>query len=326
MGASRSLRSIGVIVLAGSILATRVARADDPAAAEALFREGKQLMKEGRLDAACRKLEESQALDPGVGTLFNLALCYEAQGRVATAWATYNEVAAQTRATGQAERAQVARDRGLVLEPRLSYATIRVQAPGTQGLEVRRDGVVVGPSQWGTPIPVDPGAHGIEAAAPGYAKFSTSFDVRGDAQRVDVAIPTLIVEPAPSPAAPSRGDSVRVDPNGAPPAARSSLRIPLAIAAASIGALGLGIGTYFGVLSLQQHAQAASSGCEGNACQEPGYDLRESAIRSGNASTASFAVGVAGLVGGAAILLLMPSAAGPRVAVHADGIDVGVRW
>ena len=42
--------------------------------AEALFVEGKQLMKEDKIDEACSKLEESYRLDPLPGVLLNLAV------------------------------------------------------------------------------------------------------------------------------------------------------------------------------------------------------------------------------------------------------------
>ena len=53
----------------------------DRTLAAALFREGKALMDKNDFTPACAKLEESERLDPGGGTLLNLALCHEKQGR-----------------------------------------------------------------------------------------------------------------------------------------------------------------------------------------------------------------------------------------------------
>src|SRR6185436_7071846 len=58
----------------------------DPAAGEALFREGRRFMKSRDFASACPKLEESLRLDPATGTLVNLADCEEQIGRTASAW------------------------------------------------------------------------------------------------------------------------------------------------------------------------------------------------------------------------------------------------
>jgi hypothetical protein len=49
------------------------------------------------------------------------------------------------------------------LERRLPRLTITVtaDAQAASGLEVRRDGMLVGPAQWGQAIPVDPGSHTV---------------------------------------------------------------------------------------------------------------------------------------------------------------------
>jgi serine/threonine-protein kinase len=327
MAASKLRRTLSALVVGCVILAgAGAARANDAAAAEALFREGRQLMKDGRFELACPKLAESQALDPGIGTLFNLALCYEAQGRIASAWAAYSEVSAQAKAVGQADRERVAHDRGLVLEPRLSYATIRVADPAPAGLQVERDGTLIGATQWGTAIPVDPGSHKLVASAPGYKPFSTQFEVRADAQRVDVAIPQLEQEPVPQPPPIGVATPVRPEETPAPPAPKPSrLRIPLSLAGVAVGLVGVGVGTYFGVQSLSEHQQADPS-CQGNFCMKPGYDLRQSAIQSGNASTIAFAVGAAGLAGAAVVWFLVPGPARTQMAVGPRGVDIGWMW
>src|SRR5258706_13365787 len=47
------------------------AQAKDPAAAEALFREGRALSDAGDIAGACPKFRESDRLDPAVGPTFN---------------------------------------------------------------------------------------------------------------------------------------------------------------------------------------------------------------------------------------------------------------
>src|SRR5258706_859613 len=186
-------------LLASSLLAvlTRAgdALASDPSAAQALFDQSKQLVSAGRFAEACPKLEESQRLDPGMGTLFHLADCDEHIGKTASAWAAFLDVAAQARAAGQGARERIARDRATALEPSLARMTILGGAVTTvPGLEVRRDGVVIGKGQWGAALPVDPGQHEIRAAAPGKLAWTgmVRVDVHG---RETVTLPPLADAP-----------------------------------------------------------------------------------------------------------------------------------
>src|SRR5262249_13171001 len=82
--------------------------ASDKAAAEALFDQGVRLMKQNSFADACPKLEESERIDPAVGTLLYLGECYERVGKTASAWATFREAASLASTSNQADRARVA--------------------------------------------------------------------------------------------------------------------------------------------------------------------------------------------------------------------------
>src|SRR5579883_2794024 len=126
-----------VLVTAAAVLAPRPATAADPAAAESLFDQGRQLMDQGRYSEACPKFEESQRLDPGLGTQFHLADCWEHLGRTATAWALFREVESQARAQGEGSREKIAHDRAATLQPMLPRLVIDPDgAASTPGLAV----------------------------------------------------------------------------------------------------------------------------------------------------------------------------------------------
>jgi hypothetical protein len=158
------------------------ARADGEgrAAAVAAFEDAERTMASGQVAAACPKYAESYRLDPQLGALLHLADCYEKAGRIASAWAAFQEgkELAQTR---RDPRASVAEQRVKELEPRLCRLSIIVpESARVQGLEIRRDGIVVGEALWGSAVPVDPGKHVLEASAPGRKPWKGTVQVTGE--------------------------------------------------------------------------------------------------------------------------------------------------
>lgn len=171
-------------------LAPRAAHANDPAAAEVLFQEGRKLMAEGQIGAGCEKLKESFALDPMSGTLLNLADCYEKQGRTATAWARFQNAASLAKNQGKHEQAAEANRRLKILESQLSYLTIQVPDP-VPGLEVRRDDMEITPGTYGVQVPVDPGSVSVVASAPGYRTVKLNVEIGNRRDKKAVTVPKL---------------------------------------------------------------------------------------------------------------------------------------
>lgn len=173
-----------------AILLSPRAHADDPAAAESLFREGRELRAAGNLESACLKFKASQALDPSPGTLLNLADCHLAQGKTATAWAEFVAASRLARDRGKEKQEAEATLRSKELEPNLSYLTLQVKS-AVQGLTLRRDGELVIPAAFGSRLPVDPGHHVLEAAAPGYQTWKLEFEVGASKANLSIEVPPL---------------------------------------------------------------------------------------------------------------------------------------
>src|SRR6478752_1716665 len=167
---SRSRLAVWTVLVVLSELRPRTAFAQgaNAATAEALFEQGKQLLRAGNAPAACPKLAESQRIDPSTGTLLALAMCHEADGKLASAWAEFITVEARARNEGRLDREQAAHARSQALRPRLSTLEIRVPAAvaALPGLEVRRDGAVQGSGAWNVVVPLDAGEHVIQVSAP----------------------------------------------------------------------------------------------------------------------------------------------------------------
>jgi hypothetical protein len=306
------VQSTRLIVFALGLCAlSAVARAQsrgDKAGAEALFDEGRRLAAAGQYSEACAKFEASQAMDPGVGTMLNLADCYEKQGRTASAWAQFRETVSAARKAGSADRERVARQRVQQLEQKLSYLTI-VTWKG-QDVSVTRDDVAVDPAVLGTAIPTDPGTHTIAASAPGKRSWSTKVEIGAEADRVSVAVP-ILAEEAPASDASAKRDGLQPSaaestsgPRGSPGATQ---RI-LGIVAAAIGVAGIATGTVFGVKAASNWSDAKAN-CEAfPQCSEAGRRLGKDAEQSGDISTISFIAGGVFLAGGAVLFLTAPSA------------------
>jgi hypothetical protein len=157
-----ALAAAALVVLTGAPAAAQ----SNAAIAEQMFREGQQLLRQGRFSEACEKLAASQRLDPAIGTLMNLAYCHELEGKTASAWSEYSDAAAQAARAAEPQRQGFAREHAAALEPTLSKMRIEI-APGVATVEVRLDGVPLPPASIGPEVPVDPGEHVLEASAPG---------------------------------------------------------------------------------------------------------------------------------------------------------------
>lgn len=303
----RLLRTLPALSLGLALLAPGVARAGDSAAAEVLFNEGKKLMAEGRYPEACAKLEESQRLDAGIGTLFNLADCHEHIGKIASAWGEFTEVASLSKAAGQAAREEAARQRAVVLEPRLSKLVIRVTSP-VPGLQVKRDDTVVGAAQYGTPIPVDPGDHKITASAPKRREWSTSVRAVAGTAPVVLDIPELQNAPE-APPTTMPGETFVPATTGSDGKTQRTIGLVMA----GVGGLGIIAGAVAGAFSMsyknEANGQNTGNNCSTttNECQgSTGVDNRHAAIVAGDVSTVGFVAGGILALGGMVLFFSAP--------------------
>lgn len=108
----------------------------------------------------------------------------------ASAWATFIDAGAAAKAQNKNDWATTAKNRAADLQKKLSRLTLKVVAKG-EGLEVRRDGVVIQEASFGTATPVDPGKHEIEATAAKKKKFSVTVYVKPNGDKVEVVVPDL---------------------------------------------------------------------------------------------------------------------------------------
>jgi hypothetical protein len=300
-----------LVVLAPA--SVRAQSASDQAAATALFKQGRDLMAAGKYAEACPKLAESQRLDPGAGTLLNLATCYEKNGQIASAWTTYQDAASAAQKAGENDRVKAARAKVAELEAKLPTLTIVVPAPADRpDLEIKRDGAVVGRAAWGAPIPVDPGPHPIDASAPGRTPWHGQAQVAGPGAKASIEVPPLAEASAPPPIAPTPTPTpAPAAPAPAPvspsrPSDGSTQRI-LGLVVGGVGIVGIGVGSAFGLIAKSKN-DSTSGHCNGSVCDAPTISTLSDAKTDATISTIGFAAGGALLAGGVVLYLLAPSA------------------
>jgi hypothetical protein len=231
------------------------ARAAD-ASADELFADATALIEQQRYADAIPKLEEAQRRDPGVGTQFNLAVCYEMTGRLALAYRNFSQVESMARAAGKTEREQAAHDELASLRPRVSFVAIKIEEAGP--VVIRVDGEIVSSADLAF-VPLDAGEHHVEAIGASKRPFDARFTIAGEAERHEIVVPALeaIVDSAPPPPPDARP---------APQATSSgSARRTASYILGGVGVAGLAVATVSGIIIISDKT-IANRECPNGSC------------------------------------------------------------
>ena len=311
------LLAMGLLGLStGSALAAPAPPDDHQSQAEARFQQGSEAFDRGHIEEACAAFSESLALYETVGTLLNLALCHEAQGKTASAWREFTHAGAEARDPAQRERRDFARQHAQKLEAFLARVVIDVD-PDRAQVAIDLDGEPVTDALRGLPLFVDPGDHAIRASAPRRKDFVATIHVPAGRVTAPIVVhlPALEVEPPPTSPPP-------VPELSSPPPSQGTRRLAGWVLG-GVGVVGIGAGAAFAVDALAQMGSCTGS-CDPKAAQTA------EAI-----SLVSFGAGLASL-GTAAWLAWGPGSAPaaasgrvqivPRVAAHGGALSVIGAW
>jgi hypothetical protein len=263
-----------------SLLWAASAPAQQPAPiAQSLFEEARTLMENGDYERACGLLAESQRIDPGGGTLLNLALCHDKQGRIATAWAEYNEALSAAIRDGRKDRQDFASERIAALRPHLPHLTVVVPPLPAPGLQVQVDGADLPRATWGVAFPVDPGPHDVSARAPGRRPFAAHLATVREGQTAELRVPEL--EPLASGPGGEAGAGTRLAP------------MAFVSGAVAIAAGGTSAVTGLMALSAQNEARAKCSVARDFCPDASGRDAQSRAVTLAWVSTVTLFVSAA---------------------------------
>ena len=322
-------RAAVAFVLVASLAAPR-ARADQGAAdqtlAQSLFDAAVKLMDQGNFAQACPKLAESQRLDPGGGTLLNLGFCREKEGKLASAWAAYNEALSQAIRDGRKDREETARVHVDELDRRVAKLAIEVSdtARAIVGLEIQLDGASVRQAAWSMMTPIDVGEHPVVVRAPGKREYKTSVTVVSDGTVQHLSIPGLADAP------------VVVAVGGTPTSEerRGSGQAVVGWVTGGVGVALLGVGVATGALALDAHGKSNADngglcGAAQHQCTMAGAAYEDQAKTYAWFADFGVGLGVAAVVTGIVLVVTSPRSpvhVAPAVGAHSGGAALFVAF
>jgi hypothetical protein len=190
-----------------------------------------------------------------------------------------------------------------------SLPTVVIEAKDGAGndlsaVKVTMDGDVLVEKLDGSSISLDPGAHTFTFEVAGQAPLTKQLVVReGQKDRREVlqfgAPPSQAPGTPATPAAKaSANPAIDTSVDSVSSSAGNTQRI-VALVAAGVGVVGVGVGTIFGLQSMSKRSDA-NTRCPGATCSDQaGVELWNDTRSAGNISTIAFAVGGVGLATGA---------------------------
>jgi tetratricopeptide (TPR) repeat protein len=159
-------------------------------AAEALFQSGREAMERENFQVAREKFEESNRLEPAVGTLLNLALCEERLGRRLAAWHHLRRVIEALPPND--DRLPIAQEHYEEIDLRLARVTLLAAPTLKPDAAIRFGATLLTRSSFGIPIPIEAGPSRLAVDAPGRQPRVYLLTLREGARE------TLLVEPGPA--------------------------------------------------------------------------------------------------------------------------------
>ncbi|NUP10420.1 MAG: tetratricopeptide repeat protein [Polyangiaceae bacterium] len=275
--------------------------AEAPPAHAGILASARAALDAGKIDEACALFDKAADAGAGSEALLAAGQCHELQGRTASAWKRYSDATRAAAKEGVVDREDRARSLASKIAPRLSKLRIDVLAP-IAGLTVRRNGVVVDAETYGSLVPVDPGTYAVVATAPDRQDYAASVVVGGDADARVIVVPMLppkgsaTINSTMEPVGPRRDGVVRTS-------------SPLGVAGfvtTSFGAVGIAMGTVFGVMAMNEVGDAEEDPllCPNKVCTKAGAAVIDEARTKSTVSTVAFSVGGVSLAAGVTIFLV----------------------
>jgi len=254
-------------------------------------------------EVACPMLEEAVRIEPSaLGARLTLAECYEAADKLASAWGAYSVLELEAKKTNDEKRRVRAREGAAALLPRLAHVVIEVPEAVRviPGLTIKRDGVALGTSQWGVPVPADKGRRVIQIEAQGRQSTQMSVDVLENG----VTVRAVVSEPPRVPEKPK----VNIKPDQ--PTSTWNTQKTVGLIVGGVGVVGVAVGSIAGIVTIQRmndiRSTKACSDTDPAKCTLNGFFKMKYANESARYSNTFFFLGGTALISSIIIFALAP--------------------
>ncbi|HEY3818984.1 MAG TPA: hypothetical protein VGL81_17560 [Polyangiaceae bacterium] len=303
-------------------------------AARALYREARELHKQGRVREALAKALDAYRTAPTPVTALETGELLVEVGRLVEARDVLRSIPLMPVSPRESDKGRDARQQGASLGAQLDMRIPKIAFAGRPvGVDVVLDGHPVAPTDATAWQGVDPGAHVLLVRVDDRPCTTVNLSLsEGEERTIDLhdaaAACRPPTPPPPVPVPPRIPVRAPVVPP-APPAERSASTSTLGsarwigVAVAGAGAVGLGIG---GVLALDAKARydGVAGECTSRGCNQNGFDVRNSARDQADVATALLVVGASAVLGGGLLWWLAPSPHPRAEAVIGPG-SIGVK-
>lgn len=275
--------------------------------ARAMFQRAIELEQAGNYSTALEQFRSVGEVRMTPQVRFHIASCEEKLGRLVTALGGYQLAIADADSVGDDFKSEVER---AVTRLQASIPKLVIQrGKGAEAAEIQLDGVAIGASSVGVPVPLDPGPHAVTAKAQGWLPFNQTVTVAENQET------NLSVELEPEPV---EEDNRAFGANGAVDRPKSNV-LPYVIGGVGVASL-IGSGVLFALR--QTTLSDLEKKCDGLNCPGSASGQNQNLKVYNVAAQVTLGVGIAGVGTAVALLIIQKKHAQPAAPATSRGLHV----
>ncbi|HVJ15621.1 MAG TPA: hypothetical protein VM686_09270 [Polyangiaceae bacterium] len=316
---------LGSLVLSLGLLCSSMAAGQEPATTEDKeavkrardqFTQALSLQTAGDWAGALTLLKEVATIKPTPQVRFNIALCEEKLGRLVAALGDYELAAVDARESDAGQVAQEVDARLESLKARIPKIVVQ-RGAGAENATIMLDGVAIGDSLVGAPIPADPGPHVVDASATGFKSFKQALRL----QETQTETVTVVLEPIPE------GEKVALGGPSAQSSSSATLRT-VGIVTTGVGAASLIASGVFFYLRGQTINDLDSACPDRNTCPESERSTFDKGKTYNTVGNVTLAIGAVAVAAGIPMIVLGSSSSetAVRLVPAAAGAHAGASF